>query len=368
MNNNLIKSKIHKSRVLYLILITCMACFLQKSFAGKISESQKKAETFLINSLIQDKFTTTCQSSSKMKPCPLNNTGTPLTLYYITTALSFNSKLPEKILILGVQQLLSTSKNFSWGYAEHAPIDADDTAYAINTLLMLGLKPNIQLVDGIMLFHNSKDNLFSTFYYNPDSKPAEGLELEKNKKYHIEVNANVYYLLKKLNLNEKINLDYIVNQQSKDGSWTGGFQEKNLLATYMSLRLLCEQGHYKEQTKKGTDYLITTQNKNGSWGHVGNPYDTALALNSLMACKSKNKSIISKGVLYLLSMQSKNGSWVYQKPIWKFLLSNKPIVHWYGIDSNNVVTTSLALMVLNTYQNNYNKSNDTKINTPHNGQ
>lgn len=86
--------------------------------------------------------------------------------------------------------------------------------------------------------------------------------------------------------------------------------------------------------------LISSQNQDSGWGYLlgyaSNAYDTAMALHAFYSAQSGNPDLIKKSINHLTSKQNIDGSWNF--------LPDSP---------GDLITTSLAVSILNKYRNSY---------------
>ena len=89
-----------------------------------------------------------------------------------------------------------------WGYSVNAPVDSDDTAFAVHTLLDLGEDTDSDaVVDGLAAlrrFQAPGNGWFNTFRDSTESRIARRGGAAENAYVHLGVNANVLSLLDRL--------------------------------------------------------------------------------------------------------------------------------------------------------------------------
>jgi squalene cyclase len=107
-------------------------------------------------------------------------------------------------------------------------------------------------------------------------------------------------------------LGYLIDNQNADGGW--GFypgDESNVYMTAMVLKVLAsynETFNLQTEIDNSVTYLLTTQNPDGSFGE-GTVYETALALDALIASDADISAIAQPAIDYLLTNQLPDGSW-----------------------------------------------------------
>jgi hypothetical protein len=300
-----------------------------------------RARRFLISQLDDGRYDLVCRASDG-SPCPVHGTGHVFTAFFLVDALG--SDFPDEARRKLLARISSEDRNGTWGYAENAPVDSDDTAFVLRTLFRLNEPVSIE---GLLSFASPAG--FHTFRWSRGGKPPELAfrpSRSNNAALHPEVNANIYTLFHEIGRSELIDFRLIESGQAPEGYWRSYFYPGNYYSTYMHLRLLCSAGEMKEAMAGGTSFLRGSQHADGSWGDPGNVYDTALALNSLDVCGEREGDAFKKGVAYLRSAQSPDGSLRHSQVIWEFRYRDAPAVTWRAYDDQGLVATALALKVL----------------------
>lgn len=310
-----------------------------------IQQSIDRARTFLVRKVVDDQYYLACRSIPA-KECILTKEGKILTGYFIVSA--FYNRIPGEVYTKIKNQILAENRGTLWGYSLNSPVDADDTSFAIQTAAMLGISLDTSTLER---FYKQRMNGYATFISNREALPTHLVSPPANFGIHPEVNANIYHLFNRLHLSTKINYSLIRKFQARAGYWYSYFYPGKYYSTYLNLRLLCAAGQLRKQVEKGVQFIITSQNRDGSWGSVSNAYDTALALNSLLACGYSKEKQIKKGIDYLLSQQVPQGYWKTNSVIWSYDHQNAPLVRWSAYDSEHVITTALVVRALTDYLN-----------------
>lgn len=326
-----------KILIFFCMLLMLNACQKKRSEQEKIAYSIRSGEVFLVKQVANNSYYLHCES--EMPPCPFDQSGEPLSSYFIVSALGQNITDAARKIILSM--LEKNYRTMQWRYSPIAPIDADDTGFALQTLGMLGKSRDIS---GVLAFYHPISNGFSSLVTKEDRGMTLTTSIE-NTLYgqHPEVNANVYSALHELHHDELINYERVKQAQSSEGYWNSYYYPGKYYSTYLNLKLLCATGALPKQVKKGIDFVLSSQNNNGSWGKPGNPYETALALNSLATCHHvTSKNTIQKGIAYLLSTQNKGGYWEMPGAFFVFFCNNTATYY----DSQHVVATGLAVQAL----------------------
>lgn len=273
-----------------------------------------------------------------------------MVLYEVAQAWPGPLPLTLRNTLLAVITQEQRHPHWLWGYNDHVMIDADDTSFALQ--LLVRLKRPIRIAD-LAQFYQPQLKAYTTFILPRSIAMAAKLSgfasAENNDSIHLEVNANLFHLFKLLQLENKINYQLLIDSQSPQGYWEGYFYPSKFYATYRSLKILCDNNHYKKTVDKALRFLYHSQHADGSWGTPGNPYDTAFAIQSLLFCMSGDKVAIAKGAVYLLSTQMHDGAWASNQPIWTYTENDSPLHLWVAYDHHRVLTTALALHALHAY-------------------
>jgi len=281
--------------------------------------------------------------TSDGSPCPVHDMGHVFAGFFVTDALgSALSSADREVLLSRVR---AEKRDGLWGYCPSAPLDADDTAFVLRTLLMLGQDVS---VEPLAAFYRHDVLAFATFLSQAKAQLTIEPSVYGNSQIHPEVNANIFRLLLDAERGDLVNWDLVIKAQSTDGSWPAYFYPGKYYGTYMFMRLCSTREECASPMDRATDFLVRTQNADGSWGSPGNAHETALALNAL-ACAGTIGAACEKGIAFLLNHQSEDGSWACDRVIWEFYRQQQPLIVWRALDTHRVVTTSLCLKALRAF-------------------
>jgi hypothetical protein len=338
--------------VRYWIIACCSLCFVGVAtpiFAfnrtAQVEEAIHAAQQFLVKQVLIEQYSLISEVSDGTVPLEAIHTNRIITAYFIASALQHDFFLrlvryPLALPILAMQQ------GQVWGYGQDIVADADDTAFALQTLFLLGLHPE---TSGLDLFYQPLQRAYGTFASSLALPLAIHPETQYNKAIHPEVNANVFKAYVLLKDEQYINDQLMTQFQTASGAWPSYFYVGPYYSTYLNLSLLCQAHANTRAIKKGLQFIAVSQNQKGSWGAPDNPYDTALALNTLFACHADDRQSVERGIAYLLSTQQPTGDWVMQSTIWRYVQSDRPYVVLSARDTFHVLTTALALKAMQSY-------------------
>lgn len=120
-------------------------------------------------------------------------------------------------------------------------------------------------------------------------------------------------------------VQFILREQSSDGSWFGRWGVNYLYGTFLVLRGLEAQGMWHQEVPilRATEWVRMVQNPDGGWGETCGTYDdelqkgngpstpsqTAWALLALLAGGDTRSDSVAKGIRWLIDRQKEDGSW-----------------------------------------------------------
>jgi hypothetical protein len=291
-----------------------------------------------LSSQIRKQCYTLAAISSDGLGCPVHEQGRIFPGFYIAAAMHDRMSPEEAQGMLAC--IDAENRDDAWGDCLAAPVDSDDTAFALRTLRLFGRKPSNK---GLLSFYQAESRLFPTFKSKFRVRIEFELSLENNAMAHPEVAANIYLYLWSQNRRAYIHEELIEVAQTSDGDWRSYFYPSRYYATYLFLDLLARMGRMQNQQKRGLIFVRETQNRDGSWGSPANPYETALALIALQTSAFKMPEIAA-GMEWLLQQQQADGSWNTGQIIWKYPAS--PISEWVAYDRHRVLATAFCLRAL----------------------
>lgn len=322
-----------------------VACRSQAPTPVEVEPAVVAGQSFLEALVARDAYKLECRASDGSQ-CPIDRAGHVFAASFIVEALG-PSPEPAVANDLG-KAILLEQRGQAWGYAAQAPIDVDDTAFALRALRRLGLK---DAAAPVFVFYSQAGG-FATFLGGAGAKLTTEPSEANNLELHPEVNANVYSLLTGTALASYVDLDRLLPAQAADGSWGSYFYPGQAYGTWMVLRALCGSAKLSEPQSaardRGVAYLVQSQASDGSWGALGmsgDAYDTALSVVALEGCGAAPQAV-RRGRDWLRRAQAEDGSWSYPGAIWVYRAKDAPRVDWTAYDSARSVTTSLAVWAL----------------------
>ncbi len=303
------------------------------------SECCAAAREFLTARIVAGSYDLACTASDG-SPCPVHETGHVFSGFFVIDALQAAGEVPSTVAELVTARIAAEDRGNVWGYCREAPVDADDTAFTLRTLALLGRPAPL---DGLMRFYRPRAGVFTTFQGNSSGRLSFVPSFRNNAEVHPEVGANIYSLLWQRDEHGCINVPLVRAAQSEDGSWPSYFYPSRYYATRFFLELMQRSGMLPVSRSAGLEYLRKTQNADGSWGEPGNAYETALALSGLASSGTVERGIAA-GARFLMECQLSDGSWPCDRVVWQYCLDDTVV--WFAYDTNRVVTTALALSAL----------------------
>ncbi len=125
--------------------------------------------------------------------------------------------------------------------------------------------------------------------------------------------------------NIKDAIQYLKDEQEKDGSWFGRWGTNYIYGTWSVLTALeiADEDPQQDYIRNAVDYLQRMQNDDGGWGESNESYypprhyrpyqstafQTAWALLALLAVGEAHTDTVKKGIQYLIDHQTDDGQW-----------------------------------------------------------
>lgn len=313
-----------------------------------------QGEDFLKRQVYLNHHYMACQSSGAVA-CPLFKTGQVFLAAFIAEALAENMGQVGTIL---VDEIKREQRSDAWGYAPNAPLDADDTAFALQALWIL--EPTFReekvkkYLDALQhFFYVAEFAAYTTFIQQQHMlvMPAIFPSTENNQGIHPEVNANIGYMLHLTGRDTEFLDNTLLQFQAEDGSWYGYFYPSRFYSSYMFARYFCRVEGNQLAIQKTIKFIEGSRHSDGSFGQPTNVYTSALAINTLLVCAHQfPPSSVHRSISYLLQQQKSNGSWQADKEIiWEYKYANWSDQWWRAYDVQNILVTALAVKALKSY-------------------
>jgi hypothetical protein len=283
-----------------------------------------------------------------------NNKGHLFSSYFIRSALGAEITEIDRVILL--TRVLSEEFQGKWGYSPRGyyredrdnPFftDADDSAFALRTLRMLGIYRDARLFRDYLvetILDSQKAPAFTTFQSASKNKQVFSLHnFENNFNLHPEVNANVYHAILDSHMDDYISPDFIRFTQRSSGFWQSFFYPEPLYATYQFVSLIRKLGICAAELDKALHAVWAAWEEQKASGIQADPWLTAMTLLCLNSQKLSTLDL--KEITFALVLaQKESGAWVTEKKIWVFHDQDDC---WNAWDSNHVIATSFAVMAL----------------------
>lgn len=296
---------------------------------AEVRGALRHAAAFLECQIHAEQLWTACLSSDGSY-CPIQRDGFLMCAFFVTQAMHETLSEPDRRTIAA--RLRNEARGGAWGYSPNAPIDADDTAFALRTLRLLGCDAPL---DGIQQFC-PPGGAVVTWACRRAVEPSFDLLRDVDP----DVLANVYLLWLEAGNRSEIHEHLIEALQESDGAWPARYYVNRFYSTRLYLELLQRMASRSDCARKALRFLRSTQNSDGSWGEAHCPFETALAVAGLATSPNPEPGVES-GLGALLDLQTADGAWKSKKAIWTFQATEQSV--WKAYDLNRVVTTAVAM-------------------------
>jgi hypothetical protein len=230
-----------------------------------------------------------------------------------------------------------------WGYSIDAPVDADDTAFALRALLDLGVPVSDSVIqsglNSLQEFWDARTGLYRTFLSDVPPRITTVRSFEGNYLAHIEVNANVLGLLRRILPQSEPKVSELICA-APHHELASSFYYPGPLYALMLLReasLSCLAGKLRTIEESS----VNLRRADGSWGG-----DVVLTAQAVLALRGEPPHSIDRALRWLALKQRRNGSWRTDREVWSF--PAKTGETWQAFDTNGVVSTAYAVRALRT--------------------
>lgn len=308
------------------------------------SEAVKSGRQYLFSFIENNTFYDQWYSSSE-KP-PVEHSSSPLLCFFSALALKTSGGIPESVKTKFLSLISSAKKGDSYGYDHKAPIDSDDTAFALRTLLALGESVSSELIANAFMPFTCGTSWF-TFSVKDETNATPEFHCAYQGPStvigpHPEVHLNILALHQEAN----ISVTRIPSIPQKDGLPVSYFYNSALYAAWI-FSTLCKKMEFEFLSLR--DAVLHQRLDNGSWPGKTDGFsavqETSLALLTLDTfSKSDPDRLLS--LKYILGEQKVNGSF-QGGTLWRYPVPQaQGESYWYAVDSNSIVSTSLAMLAL----------------------
>jgi hypothetical protein len=289
-----------------------------------------------------------CTSTGERTPV-VDNAGLVFVASFVAVAAAnYLARAERKRLAVRIARL---QRGGAWGYSVDAPVDSDDTAFAVRALLHLDPQGEEILSAGtraLSSFRDSVSGLYRTFHGTGAVHVVRDGGFTSNAQAHLGVNANILALLTDFGIVESSAV-WRVWEECQDLASSRCLYYPLRAYTLFWLLPVIQSLFPTEGTRVAMLRAQTAslQERSGSW--FEDPIETSLALHVLSAGREAaivhQEPTIRRAILWLLEHQSSDGSWSSKKPVWEFPAAEQEV--WRAFDSQRLIATSLAVQVLN---------------------
>jgi hypothetical protein len=279
-------------------------------------------------------------------PPPVERSASPMLAFFTTAALRKSGGVPDAIKSELLGMLSLAKKGNSYGYDDKAPMDADDTAFALRTLIALGEKVTPDMVKSALEPFRCNGSWF-TFpvktisgvtppfhcnYQGPESTAGP----------HPEVHLNILALYQEAG---QAPVSRVPALPQKNGLPVCYFYDSAFYGAWL-FSLLCKEMELEYLPLKSA--VLQLRNNNGGWSGRENGFsavqETALALLTLDTFSTPDASK-SAAIAFILGQQQNNGSFP-GGTLWNYREAG-----WYARDVQSIVSTSCAVCALVNEEN-----------------
>lgn len=264
--------------------------------------------------------------------------------FFVARALVASGGIDAAARAVLLSHLQNARKGDSYSYDSLAPIDADDTAFALRTHRLLGNAPSS---DEVMSAFAPFESQFSWQTFCGPT-PPQGMWTTNYINdlsvfgFHPEVHLNVSLLLQETGHSLRPCLPVPV----RNGLPANYHYPSHNYTAWLICELQRAQGQASADLESA---LLVRQLPDGRWPAVSDGFtaaqETALALLSLSDAAYAGNAGRS-GVAFLLAQQRADGSWP-GGTLWTFRVPGTDgSVIWKAVDAMSIVATSLGVMAL----------------------
>jgi len=304
----------------------------------------QSARSYLISCIENDRFYDQWKGTT-IAP-PVEHSASPMLCFFSVLALSKCGGIPETVKKKVISILYSAKKGDAYGYDKVAPIDSDDTAFALRTLILLGEKITADQVTNALSPFKTNESWFT--FASPYSKqnPVFHYEYKDPSSVfgpHPEVHLNILALYQDIGV--EINKIHSLPEMNS-GLLCSYFYNSAFYASWI-FSTLCEMIDFEYLPIKNA--ILKSKMNSGGWSGRENGFstiqETSLALLTLDTF-SMSRDYRAESVNYIAMQQKENGSfpggilWSHRLPE----AHSNP--YWFAEDIMSIVSTSFAILAL----------------------
>lgn len=314
---------------------------LQKLCRNAVVSGRKYLISCVENDTFYDKWFGT------VVPPPVERSSSPMLCFFTALALRESGGIPATVKEKIRSTLLAAKKGDSYGYDVMAPIDADDTAFALRTLIVIGETVTPEMVTAALEPFRCGDSWF-TF-------PVSGIDSVETPPFHsyysgpASVNGphpEVHLNIAALFLDAGMHVGHIPPIPLKNGLPISYFYNSSIYGAWL-YSTVCRSMQLQYQTMKSA--LLRCRNEDGGWPGISSGFsteqETALALLTLTNYGMLEKTM--NGTIDFLLARRKGDGTFSGGVVWQYYLpENRKNSFWYAKDDMSIVATSLTVLSL----------------------
>jgi hypothetical protein len=303
---------------------------------------------YLLSCIENDQFYDKWYGNSVLPP--VEKSSSPMLCFFTAIALKESGGIPDTVKTFMRDVLNKAQKGASYGYDGKAPIDADDTAFALRTLIAIGDTVTPEMITEALNPFKCGDSWFTfpVLEYNSEETPPFHYTYTGPASVvgpHPEVHLNILSLMQETG----IKISRIPSVPLNNGLPVSYFYRTFMYGTWLFSKL-CRGMGVQFGNMKNT--VLHRQNDNGSWSGIEKGFstaqETALALLAISSYNNICDKVKNISIKQLMSLQQKDGSffggvlWCYHLP------DNTKDALWYAEDKMSIVGTSIVVYALNS--------------------
>ncbi len=272
---------------------------------------------------------------------PTEHSNSVFLMYFATRALHVSGGVEPAIANVILGHIERARKGVAYAYDRLSPPDADDTAFAFRTRLLLEGETAVADVARALEPFALRGS-WQTFCGPLAPAPGWTIEYRDDASIfglHPEVHLNVSLLLRASQLQKSFSVGGL---PTRDGLIVGYHYPSVLYPTWLAMELMAEH----PSAVYLDDAIAAKQGPDGGWPKVIDGFsreqETALALLSLSE-NALHSRVGDRGLQFLLTAQQPDGGWG-GGVLWTYRVPRTGgQTLWWAEDSQRIVSTSLGL-------------------------